>query len=311
LEWASSPKNVLILGKFFDSDAREYMDEIAIWLRDEKQMNVLVPDEMAKESGFKGHSEEEDFQSKIDFIVAVGGDGTLLYVNSLFPDRVPPVIPFRVGSLAFMAIFDVSNYKAVIEYVMEGMFTTLSRNRLEFCVQRNGTNSPEPGSTHIVLNEAVVNNGPTGSVCTLDTYCNGHMITTVTGDGLIVGTSTGSTAYNLAAGGTMVHPNVAGILFTPICPHSLSFRPVILPPSVTLRVTVPHDARNSSWALFDGRHNTELAKGDSLIAKMAKFPLPTVCDPNETNEWFHALAQCLHWNVRERQKAFPAEKSKI
>jgi len=204
-----------------------------------------------------------------------------------------------------MAIFEANEYKSIIQRVLDGNFNILSRSRLNVNVYRNNSNTPE--SSYVVLNETCIDKGPSGSCCTLDTYCGDQIITTVTGDGLIIGTSTGSTAYNLAAGGSMVHPMVNAMLFTPICPHSLSFRPVILPASVTVRIVVPEDARISAWAMFDGRNQTELKVNDSVTATISPYPLITVSDTDETSEWFSALARCLHWNIRERQKALPSQ----
>jgi len=300
-------RTALVLGKYFDDEVYDHMIRICEWLRDERDVRVIVSDEIAEKSGFVGHSDVEGFEELVDFVVAVGGDGTLLYVNSLFPNRVPPVIPFSVGSLAFMAIFDVEEYKEVIDKVLEGHSPVLNRYRLEASVFRHESETPE--ITRVVLNETVVDKGASGSLCTLDTYCDGHHITTVTGDGIIVGSATGSTAYNLAAGGSMVHPMVKAILFTPICPHSLSFRPVIIPADVEVRIEVPFDARISAWVQFDGRHQTELQHGDSLRICMNRFPLPTICKSDGTAEWFTALAGCLHWNLRQRQKSLPQTES--
>jgi len=105
LKWNTPPKTVLILGKYFDPECRDLMLEIANWLDSEKNLCVILPDEISSETKYPGHSEVENFQDKVDFIVGIGGDGTLLYVNSLFPTRVPPVIPFKVGSLAFVSFF--------------------------------------------------------------------------------------------------------------------------------------------------------------------------------------------------------------
>lgn len=308
VDWDSPPKTILILGKYFDDECKELMLEIANWLDKEKGLSIILPDEMAGETTYPGHSQVTGFQNLVDIIIGVGGDGTLLYVNSLFEERVPPIIPFKVGSLAFMAIFDVTEYKSVIERVLKGHFHTLSRSRLQVKVFKQ--DSLTPTNTYTVLNEIVIDKGPSGSCCMLDTYCGDQLITTVTGDGLIIGTSTGSTAYNLSAGGSMVHPMVDAMLFTPICPHSLSFRPVILPASVVVKIKVPEDARINPWVLFDGRHKTELEIGDYVTATLSCYPLPTVSDTDETSEWFSALARCLSWNQRERQKALPKTESK-
>ncbi|TKY74229.1 NAD kinase 2 [Spatholobus suberectus] len=125
----------------------------------------------------------------------------------------------------------------------------------------------------------------------------------VQGDGVIVATPTGSTAYSTAAGGSMVHPNVPCMLFTPICPHSLSFRPVILPDSAQLELKIPEDARSNAWVSFDGKRRQQLSRGDSVRISMSQHPLPTVNKFDQTGDWFHSLIRCLNWNERLDQKA--------
>ncbi|RLN00980.1 hypothetical protein C2845_PM06G23100 [Panicum miliaceum] len=117
---------------------------------------------------------------------------------------------------------------------------------------------------------------------------------TNSGDGLIISTTSGSTAYSLAAGGSMVHPQVPGILFTPICPHSLSFRPLILPEYVTLRVQVPCNSRGQAWASFDGKGRIQLGPGDVLICSISPWPVPTVCLVDSTTDFLRSIHEGLH-----------------
>ncbi len=127
-------------------------------------------------------------------------------------------------------------------------------------------------TTH-VLNEVVIDRGPAAYISNLDVYCNGTWTTCVQGDGLIVATPTGSTAYSVSAGGSMVHPSLPAILLTPICPHSLSFRPIIVPSTVELKVQVPLDARNSAWVSMDGRNRLRLDQGDYVRIVVSKYPV--------------------------------------
>ena len=99
----------------------------------------------------------------------------------------------------------------------------------------------------------------------------------------------------------MVHPNVPAILFTPICPHSVSFRPVILPDSAELQLRVPTTARSSAWVSFDGKQRKQITKGDSVRIKMSPFPIPTVNKVGQTDDWFDGLVRCLKWNERLTQ----------
>ncbi|KAJ2653461.1 hypothetical protein IWW40_000515 [Coemansia sp. RSA 1250] len=161
------------------------------------------------------------------------------------------------------------------------------------------------GSTFQVMNEVVVDRGPSPYLAQLELYGDGTHLTTVEADGLCLATPTGSTAYSLAAGGSLVHPEIPAILVTPICAHTLSFRPMLLPDSMVLRVVLPPDSRNTAWASFDGRHRIELRRGDHIQITASKFPLPTVCaTQSQTQDWMSSLSRCLNWNERQRQKRF-------
>ena len=123
-------------------------------------------------------------------------------------------------------------------------------------------------------------------------------MTVVQGDGLILATPTGSTAYSLAAGGSMVHPGVPCLLFTPICPHTLSSRPLVFPEHVTITVMVPRDSRAGAYVSFDGKHRARLAPGDGVAVRASPWPGPTVCNLDASNDWFRSVRDGLNWNTR-------------
>jgi len=159
-----------------------------------------------------------------------------------------------------------------------------------------------PSTNQLVLNEVVIDRGPSPYLSNIDLYLDGKLITSVQGDGLIVSTPTGSTAYAVAAGASMIHPSVPAVMVTPICPHSLSFRPIVVPAGVDLKITVSPDSRNTAWVSFDGRKRQELCHGDSLSVNTSVYPIPSICAQDQISDWFDSLAECLHWNVRKKQK---------
>ncbi|XP_051554477.1 NAD kinase-like [Myxocyprinus asiaticus] len=152
-----------------------------------------------------------------------------------------------------------------------------------------------------VLNEVVVDRGPSSYLSNVDLYLDGCLIKSVQGDGVIVSTPTGSTAYAAAAGASMIHPSVPAIMVTPICPHSLSFRPIVVPAGMELMITLSPDARNTAWVLFVGRKRQEIQHGDSIKITTSCYPVPSICCHDLVYDWFESLAQCLHWNVRKKQ----------
>ena len=161
-----------------------------------------------------------------------------------------------------------------------------------------------PTETFHVLNEVVVDRGSSAYMSQLELFCDQKHLTTVQADGLVLSTPTGSTAYSLSAGGSLVHPLVPSILVTPICPHSLSFRPMLVPDSVELRVQVPLDSRSIVCASFDGKHRIELNRGDAIVVTRSCFPMKTVSSSHMSLDWFQSLSRCLHWNERTRQSNF-------
>jgi NAD+ kinase len=151
------------------------------------------------------------------------------------------------------------------------------------------------------LNEIVISRGPSPFLSNLDLYINDYLVTTVQGDGLIISTPTGSTAYAMAAGASMCHPSVQSIIIAPICPHSLSFRPIVVPAGVELKIAISLDSRHNAWFSVDGRNCTELKLGYHLTITTSEFPVPSICRSDQINDWFEGLATCLHWNQRQKQ----------
>ncbi|KAL8231049.1 hypothetical protein R6Q57_000827 [Mikania cordata] len=256
LMWKSSPKTVLLLKKL-GQELMEQAKEVASFLYHQENMNILVEPEVhdvfARIPGFgfvqTFYSQDtSDLHERVDLIACLGGDGVILHASNLFRGAVPPVVSFNLGSLGFLTSHAFEDYKQDLKRVihgnntLEGVYITL-RMRLRCEIFRNG--KAMPGKLFDVLNEVVVDRGSNPYLSKVECYEHDRLITKVQGDGVIVATPTGSTAYSTAAGGSMVHPNVPCMLFTPICPHSLSFRPVILPDSARLELKA---SQTLSWA---------------------------------------------------------------
>ncbi|KAF5326131.1 hypothetical protein D9611_000135 [Ephemerocybe angulata] len=291
-----------------------------------------------------------------DFVVTLGGDGTVLFTSWLFQKVVPPVLPFALGSLGFLTNFDFLDHQKVMDSVIDNGVRVNLRMRFTCTVYRAVANEKGKGRKAVrkgetgeiimknlengggweaieggftvgegkcggkdkeimcyttrpvesfeVLNDLVVDRGPSPYVSLLELFADEHHLTTVQADGLTISTPTGSTAYSLSAGGSLVHPEIPAILVTPICPHTLSFRPILLPDSMELRICVPYNSRSTAWASFDGRGRVELKQGDHIRVTASKYPFPTVCADKQSTDWFHAISRTLKWNERERQKSF-------
>lgn len=251
--------------------------------------------------------------ARMDLVLTLGGDGTVLWACSLFSaGAVPPVVPLAMGSLGFMTPFPISRMGTVLSRVtsVDHGFPLMLRHRLKARILRAGASGadlayaavPPCGEDVVVLNEVVIDRGMTPSLANLQCYVDHNFVTAIQGDGLIVATPTGSTAYNLAAGGSMVHPSVPCLLFTPICPHTLSSRPLVFPEHVTLRVKVPEDSRGEAYCSFDGKARQALRPGDSVLIHLSHWPVPMVCNLDASHDWFLSVREGLNWNRRQVQK---------
>ena len=240
---------------------------------------------------------------KFDLVLTLGGDGTVLFTSWLFQRIVPPILSFALGSLGFLTNFEFGKYKQHLDDVMgdKGMRVNL---RMRFtCTVWRKDNRPdaekgavEEGEQFEVLNELVIDRGPSAYVSNLELYGDDELLTVVQADGCIFSTPTGSTAYSLSAGGSLIHPTIPAILLTPICPHSLSFRPMVLSDALSLRIAVPAKSRSSAYCSFDGKGRIELKQGDYVTLEASQYPFPTVM--TGTNEWVESVQRALRWNVR-------------
>ncbi|EWZ97923.1 hypothetical protein NW765_003890 [Fusarium oxysporum] len=272
-----------------------------------------------------------------DFVISLGGDGTVLYASWLFQRIVPPVLSFALGSLGFLTKFDFEDYQQTLLTAFTKGVTVSLRLRFEGTVMRSqprkraqlskGSEEDEgpsrdlveeligeeredehthrPDGTFEILNEVVVDRGPNPTMSTTEIFGDDEHFTSVLADGICVSTPTGSTAYNLAAGGSLCHPENPVMLVTSICAHTLSFRPIILPDTIVLRVGVPYSARTASWASFDGRERVELKPGDYVTISASRFPFASVqAQGRRSEDWVNSISGKLGWNTRQKQKSY-------
>lgn len=249
---------------------------------------------------------------KFDLVLTLGGDGTVLFTSYLFQRVVPPILSFSLGSLGFLTNFEFASYKKHLNSIMgdRGMRVNL-RMRFTCTVFRATHNKQKKGELvegeqFEVLNELVIDRGPSPYVSNLELYGDNELLTIVQADGCIFSTPTGSTAYSLSAGGPLTQPSIPGILLTPICPHTLSFRPMVLSDTLLLKVCVPRSSRSTAYASFDGKGRVELRRGDCVQVEAGRYPFPTVVGKGGTGgEWFESVRRALRWNNRGAvQKGF-------
>jgi NAD+ kinase len=323
-------RNVMIVTKARDNELVHMTRELAEWLLTTPRngadigVNVYVDAKLKRSKRFDGESlisQDSRFGNmlrywtpdlcwstpeKFDLVLTLGGDGTVLYTSWLFQRIVPPILSFSLGSLGFLTNFEFARYQDSLNSIMgeEGMRVNL-RMRFTCTVYR----APSKGGDAIeaeqfeVLNELVIDRGPSPYVSNLELYGDNELLTVVQADGCIFSTPTGSTAYSLSAGGSLVHPDIPAILLTPICPHTLSFRPMLLNDSMALRIAVPKNSRATAYCAFDGKGRVELRQGDYVTIAASQYPFPTVL--SRPTEWFDSISRTLRWNTRgAMQKAW-------
>ncbi|KAJ1882901.1 NADH kinase pos5 [Coemansia sp. RSA 1722] len=298
LQWqGATPKTVLIVRKANDHQVDSALVRIAQWFQKTyPQINVVlepaVHQQHSKALPFAvtvPETQSLEYARTVDFVVTLGGDGTFLHVSSLFADEVPPIIPFSMGTLGFLLPFNVADFAAQLRRVVEGAATVLPRMRL--VMQRSGSDQ----LVH-VTNEASIHRGTYPHLTTISCFLDGHLLTTSVGDGIIVGTPTGSTAYALSAGGPIVHPLVSSVVLAPVCPRSLSFRPLMLPPTAVVRLQVHQASRGHATAYVDGRDCGGIMQGESVEIRRSQYPLLCVNRDDLAKGWAQDINQLLKFN---------------
>lgn len=234
----------------------------------------------------------------IEIIVVLGGDGTLLSAARHYGQQGVPILGVNVGGLGFITEIALGELYPVLERVLAHDFDIEERMLLTATVIRGG----EPIEQQGVLNDVVINKGALARIVELKTFIDDQYLTTYRADGLIVSTPTGSTAYSLAAGGPIVYPTLHTITLIPICPFTLTNRPIILPDTLTINVTL--DARSRDVFLtFDGQLGLALQPEDQVEIRKAARTIRLVKSPSKT--YFEILRTKLRWGGEVR-KAGPA-----
>jgi NAD+ kinase len=227
--------------------------------------------------------------------VVLGGDGTLLGVADRVGEagRDVPVLGVNFGRLGFLTEVTLPEMLPALESVLAGTAHIHLRAMLHARMLRKG----QPFTDHIVLNDVVVTKGAISRLIYLAVHVDGRLVTDVKADGLILGSPTGSTAYNLAAGGPIVHPGVDALLITPIAPHALGNRPIVIPGSSTISVRPAVDsAKDEMFVTFDGQTGFAFGQGDEVLVTRADRVLHLI--GSQTRRYYDTLRQKLHWGER-------------
>ena len=270
-----------------DKKASKKADEFESWLKN-KKIEVIrkegSPPEIHSPASNKISAPRD-----LSCLFVLGGDGTFLSAVRWIGDLNIPVLGIKFGEIGFLAETAAKNLFAAAEKIINDDFTINRRMRLKVDVVREKkTIISEP-----VLNDIVINRGALARLADVETHINDHYLTTFRSDGLIVATPTGSTAYSLAAGGPVIHPDVPGILITPICPFTLTNRPLIVPDSSRITLKLAKGASDIKLT-FDGQEGLDIDDRDTIIVRKGSHALNMITLPGQ--HYFDVLKAKLRWS---------------
>ncbi|RPJ18746.1 MAG: NAD(+)/NADH kinase, partial [Desulfobacteraceae bacterium] len=228
-----SQRSVGIIYKHDFGPAKEQALKLDQWLR-ERGITVFS-EEMGARAAMNACYEEPSFVPReVQFVIVLGGDGTLLGAARRVARYGVPILGVNLGGLGFLTEIPLRNLYPAVELMLEGRLEVETRLMLEAVVVRQGKET----CRFLVLNDVVINKGALARIIDLDVFINDQFLTTFRADGLIVSTPTGSTAYNLSAGGPILYPTMSSFILTPICPFTLTNRPILLPESHVVSITL-------------------------------------------------------------------------
>ena len=287
-------KRVGLIAKPHAPGLSELLHRLLPWLA-QRHIDVFLDADTAAAIGEISGYPRATIPALVDFIMVLGGDGTLLSVARLLEEHDVPILGINMGSLGFLTEITTTELFPRLEKVLEGHYVIQERMRLKTCIHRqDGARLPQP----VVLNDVVINKGALARIIDLETSVDDLYVTTYRADGLIVSTPTGSTAYSMAAGGPITHPNLQALILNPICPYTLSQRPLVLPDTAHIQVllqTSDEDVR----VTLDGQIGVELYCGDVVDIQQAARPMRLI-RTLKRDGYFQILRTKLKWGEAVR-----------
>jgi NAD+ kinase len=270
-------------------EALEIGTTLTEWLRDRRK-KVFAEPAVAEVVGAEPVSRDE-LVRRVDLIVVLGGDGTLLGIARKVGRRETPILGINLGGLGFLTEASTSEAKQALERVLAGDYETDRRITLEAEVCRGSGRGAEVVQRLLAVNDVVFNKGPLGRMLQLEVTAEGERFCEYRADGLIISTPTGSTAYALSAGGPIVYPSLGVLVLAPICPHTLSNRPVVLPDSFEIEVRVTSSDHDSTL-IIDGQEPAQLSADDYVRIRRGRYAVVLI---RSAHPYFEIWRDKLHW----------------
>lgn len=281
-------RNVLLVFRTDSVQALNLAREVSSWLIERKIKVLSHPNQKIDKK--IAPLKSADIR-RLNLVLVLGGDGTYLEAVRLLQDFPTPILGVNLGSLGFLTVVRADDVYHALELTCSGKMQLRPRSLIQVEVHRSGKRRSE----FRALNDAVIERGAVSQLLNVAEYIEGQLISPIKADGLIIATPTGSTAYNLAAGGPILHPDVNALVVTPICPHSLTNRPLIVPDQDTLRFKIVGKSQKA-FLTVDGKRVSELKAQDELIIRRSSCQHLLLRKP--TDNYFNLLREKLKFGER-------------
>ncbi len=281
-------KTIGLYVKRSSPEAAQAAKEAIAWLQS-KGHSVVCEESLTEEYGISGGVPPEEFGDKAELIIVLGGDGTFLAGARLASVHGIPICGVNLGGLGFLTDIPASEMIENLELVLNGQAQIEHRTLLDVTIHRNGKTDE-----FLVLNDAVIAKSALARIIEIHVSTHEALVTNIFADGLIVSTPTGSTAYSMAAGGPICHPEVDAIVLTPICPHLLAARPIIVPGDSPLKIELKTDGE--TYVTMDGQRGMDFRIGDWMHIRKCDTQLTVLRNPNRT--YYQTIREKLRWGQR-------------
>jgi NAD+ kinase len=283
-------KTVGVISKPNSDEAADLVPDLLKWLTG-RGISIRIDEDTAVYAGNSEGLSRADVPEGCDLIIVLGGDGTLLSAARAIGKREIPLFPVNLGGLGFLTAITIDDIYEELQRAFRGENRIAKRKLLSTEVVRDG----ETIASYDALNDAVLTKSALARMIDLETHVDEQFVCTYKADGLIIATPTGSTAYSLSAGGPIIFPSVPAICLTPICPHMLTNRPVLVPETSVIRI-LSHGPDESVYLTIDGQVGNPIRDGDTIFCRSSAYSLRLVRPPHMM--FFDVLRQKLKWGER-------------
>ena len=283
-------RRVAVIAKPGTPEGVRIARELSIWLT-ARNVAVRFDHATARALGRPDGLPDDRLPPRTDLVIVAGGDGTLLSAARMAGPQGVPILGVNFGGLGFLTELQPEELFGGLERVLAGDYAIEERAALRVRLKRGGRTIAE----HALLNDAVVTKTALARMLVIDVAVDDERVATYTSDGLILATPTGSTAYNLSAGGPILDPRVSAFVIAPICPHAMSYRPLVVPGTVTIRVVL-RSRTEDAYLTLDGQVGYPLRPTDAILAD--RHPRSVLLVRVARHGFFEILQGKLHWGGR-------------